>query len=53
MAGYRRWTVMAGWWGVKLGPVTLFGYRWLDGRLRVSLSVLNEREIMLWGKPLA
>lgn len=58
MNGYRWWTVSGGrtnciseWW-LKLGPVTLGGYIWCDGRRRVSLCLLNQREVVLFGGPL-
>jgi len=46
---------MAGRWGIKAGPVSLFWYDWPDGpnnRLRVSVTVLARREFILWGGPL-
>lgn len=56
---YRWWTVRV--WrgafdsGIKFGPVTAFWYRWLDGRLRFSLTHAFDdgREHILWGGPLA
>ena len=53
---YRWWTFGGGrdtwgWW-LKLGPVTVDSYRWLDRRLRMSVTVLCRREFILWGGPL-
>jgi hypothetical protein len=60
---YRWWTVKVFWKrdhdiavdsGIKLGPVTLFWYRWSDGRLRVSLSTAWTfgQEHIVYGGPL-
>lgn len=56
MGEYRWWTVTA--WkdtsvvGVKLGPLTVFTYRWLDDRRRIAATVLGGRERILYGGPL-
>lgn len=49
---YRWWTVKVWKWGVKLGPVSIFGYRWFDQRVRIGLCAFSNAEIILWGGPL-
>ncbi len=48
---YRWWTVNAWRWGLKLGPLSVFAYRWFDGRLRISVTVLCGREHILASLP--
>ena len=46
--GYRWWTVKVWRWGVKLGPVSVFAYRWLDMESRLSATFLCGREVVLF-----
>ena len=52
-AFYRWYTVSAGREHVKIGPVSVFWYRWFDRRVRVGVSVLFGPERILFGGPLA
>lgn len=49
---YRWWTVGASRDHVKLGPLTLGWYRWTDNRMRVIVTFLMSREVVLFGGPL-
>lgn len=49
---YRWWTVMAGRYFVKLGPVSIAWYRWFDGRWRVSVFWFSSKERIIVGGPL-
>ncbi len=54
---YRWWTC-ALWWdeidcGIKLGPMSIFSYVWLDGRRRVSVAFHCQSEHIMIGGPLA
>jgi len=49
---YRWWTLKAWCWGVKIGPVTIHGYRWYDGRVRVGITAFASDERIVWGGPL-
>lgn len=59
-ARYYRWWAIKAWHGndrdtgsgIKLGPITLFSYRWFDDRLRVSMTVAGGRERIIFGGPL-
>ena len=43
---YRWWTLKIGRWYLKLGPVTMVGYRWFDGRGHVDICVLGHQPIL-------
>lgn len=58
IARYYRWWTLKLWRGphhvgVKLGPLSVFGYRWLDVRWRLSWTWRCGDEHVIAGGPLA
>lgn len=57
MSNYRWWTCSSFLFGpldstphgIKVGPLTVFTYRWCDGRWRLSWTFLGGREHIVLG----